>query len=135
MIFKNADDVSFNVQITIKTIKDLRSVLNIDLLEGSGQVISTLADDPVLLADVLYIICKDQAEKKNISDENFGIGLRGQAIEDAVNAFIDSFINFSPPQKAALLTRAMKKTAELKTEAMKDLVKKIDAMDYRSSIN
>lgn len=133
MIFKNADDVSFDVKITIKTIKDLRNILSIDLLETTGKVVAQLSEDPIMLADVLYVCCKEEAEKKDISDEKFGIGLRGEAIDSAVNAFIEEFINFFPKQKAALLRRATNKSAVLKEKAILRVEKQIDEMDFNPS--
>jgi lantibiotic modifying enzyme len=37
-----------------------------------GQLLGRLADDPILLANTLYAVCKPQADERGIDDEAFG---------------------------------------------------------------
>jgi len=64
---------TWTVAINVDAIKRVRSLLKNDLLEAvEGKLIERLRDDPILLCDVIYVLCKPEADAANISDEQFG---------------------------------------------------------------
>ncbi|MFO7971921.1 MAG: hypothetical protein R6U40_09240, partial [Desulfobacterales bacterium] len=68
-----------------------------------------LADDPVLLVDVLYVLCEEQAQRDGVSDEDFGRGLRGDALDAAARAFLEALADFCPSRKARLIRGLVEK--------------------------
>jgi hypothetical protein len=53
-------------------------------------LITRLSTDPLLLGDVLFAICKPQADQQQITDEAFGEGLAGNSIDDATGALLEA---------------------------------------------
>jgi uncharacterized protein (DUF4213/DUF364 family) len=49
---------------------------------------------------VLYAICKNDADKLNVSDVEFGESMSGDAISEATEAFLGELIDFFPEAKA-----------------------------------
>jgi|YNPBryunderm2012_1023409.scaffolds.fasta_scaffold15890_3 hypothetical protein len=90
---------TWTITINVAMVKRVRSVLRVDLfklLDDGARPLAELLSDPVQLADVLYCLCKEEAEKRNLSDEDFGRALAGDAIGHAAEAFVDELIDFFP---------------------------------------
>jgi peptide subunit release factor RF-3 len=98
------------VEVNVTQLRRVKSKLGVDLLELlRGDLLAKLWDDPVLLCDVVYVLCQDQAEKAGISDEQFGCGMKGDAIDRARSALLDELISFCPsPAQRQNLSRAIK---------------------------
>ena len=94
-----------------RRVKDETGVnmLNLLSLESNGRAstepLEKLIDDPFALVNVLYALCRKQAEKENISDEDFAEIFDADVIEAATNALIEEIINFSPAAKRKALTK------------------------------
>lgn len=79
--------------------------------------IRPLLDNPVLLPEVMWVLCRDQATQKNISREAFVGAVIGDTCFDAARALIDAIVDFIPsPQKRSLLRAAIK--ADLEAESL-----------------
>ena len=54
---------SWGITINVDTIRRVRDVLSVDLLAAvEGKLIERLVNDPILLCDVIYVICKSEAD-------------------------------------------------------------------------
>lgn len=95
--------------VNVTSIKRVRDLLTVDLLEVlEGKLIDRLIRDPVLLCDVIYALCKSEAEAAQVSDEDFGRAMAGDAIEHATKALLEELVNFSPnPKDRANLTKLL----------------------------
>lgn len=101
------------VTINVDCIKRVRTLLDINLLDAvDGKLLEQLVSDPILLCDCLYAICKPEADEKQISDEDFGRGMAGDAIDHATTALLEELVDFFPKGKREVLARAL---AKLKT--------------------
>jgi len=100
------------VAINVDAIKRVRDLLNVDLLEIlDGKLIERLYRDPVLLCDVVYAACKPEADAKDVTDEDFGRAMAGDAIEHATKALLEELVGFSPsPRDRANLQRILETT-------------------------
>ncbi|MDP5053114.1 MAG: hypothetical protein NWP69_04940, partial [Congregibacter sp.] len=77
--------------LSTSIVTPLKALTGVQLLEAiDGDLITRLSTDPLLLGDVLFAICKPQADKQEITDESFGEGLAGNAIDDATNALLEA---------------------------------------------
>lgn len=93
----------WNLALDIYTVKKVRDVLHVDLLDlgadrdkpGEG-VLNRLIVDPVLLVDVVFVVCQDQAEKLDVTDEQFGRAMAGDAIDAATKALLEEIADFIP---------------------------------------
>jgi regulator of extracellular matrix RemA (YlzA/DUF370 family) len=94
---------TWEIAINVAAVKRIRGLLGMDLyalVDDGFKSLSKLVSDPVNLADVLYCLCKDQADKQSISDEDFGRALAGDAITQAADAFVEELIDFFPDARA-----------------------------------
>ena len=88
---------TWTVSITVNAIKRVRGLLDVDLLEVvGGKLIDRLITDPVLLCDIVYAVCKPEADAQGVSDEDFGKAMAGDAIEHATTALLEELVSFSP---------------------------------------
>ena len=79
---------------TVKRVRalcgvDLNSVIEVEDGKPSAKLLERLSSDPVLLVDVLYAVCKPECDQRNVSDEDFGAAMAGDAIEQATAALLD----------------------------------------------
>jgi hypothetical protein len=114
---------TWTIAINVDAIKRVRGLLGVDLLEIiEGKLIERLIRDPVLLCDVVYAVCKPEADTRNISDEDFGRAMAGDAIEQATKALLEELVGFSPsPRDRANLGRVLEKTWSVMDRA-RDLI-------------
>ncbi len=114
---------TWTIAINVDAIKRVRSLLDVDLLEiVEGKLIEKLIRDPVLLCDVVYAVCKREADARGVSDEDFGRSMAGDAIEHATKALLEDLVGFSPsPRDRANLKRVLETTWTVMDRA-RDLV-------------
>ena len=115
-IFKDRDGREWQVVLNVFQMKRVRAVLGVDLinvieLDRDGQVkvdmIDRIANDPCLLVDILWVLVQDQARTLNVTDEQFGTALAGDAIESATKAFLDELVDFFPGARRLFLKKAV----------------------------
>ena len=97
--FRDNAGRTWTIAINVAAIKRVRALVNVDLyklVDDGFKPLGALISDPVQLADVLYCLCKDEADAKQISDEDFGRALAGDAITLATDAFVEELIDFFP---------------------------------------
>jgi hypothetical protein len=63
-------------------------------VDDGFKPLGALDGDPAQLADVLYGLCKKEADATQISDEDFGRALGGDAIALATEAFVEEMFVF-----------------------------------------
>lgn len=116
---------SWVIQVTVGTIKRVRALCNVDLaniitlepgMTPKIDLLEQLASDPVLLVDVLYAICKEEADNRNVSDEDFGRSMAGDAIELATAALLDEVIDFFPEVKRKIFKKILDATRRFETK-------------------
>ncbi|MCK6458227.1 MAG: hypothetical protein L6Q92_17070 [Phycisphaerae bacterium] len=114
---------TWTIAINVDAIKRVRGLLDVDLLEiVEGKLIEKLIRDPVLLCDVVYAICKPEADARNVSDEDFGRAMAGDAIEHATKSLLEELVGFSPsPRDRASLGRVLQTTWRVMDRA-RDLI-------------
>jgi len=96
-------------------------------IEGTGGLLERLVRDPVLLCDVVYALCKPEADARSISDEDFGRAMAGDAIEHATAALLEELVAFCPsPRDRANLGRVLQATREVMDKARDLATRRID---------
>ena len=124
---------TWEVAINVAAVKRIRGLLGIDLyalVDDGFKSLSKLVSDPVTLADVLYCLCKEQANKQSISDEDFGRALAGDAITQAADAFVEELIDFFPDARArASLRKAIEAGKTVRDKVLSHAEKILDSID------
>jgi hypothetical protein len=86
---------TWTVAINVDAVKRVRDLLQEDLLDVEN-VLKRLMVDPILLCDVIYCVCKPQADAEKVSDADFARAMAGDAIAHAKTALVEDVVNFSP---------------------------------------
>jgi hypothetical protein len=131
--FLDSTDRQWAITIHVTAIKRLRGLLNVDLyslidnkFEGLGKLLS----DPVQLVDVIYVLCKDDADREGITDEEFGRAMRGDAIARATEAFLSEFTDFFPdPKVREGLRKVLETTHKVRDILLSRGLREVDEID------
>jgi hypothetical protein len=100
--FKDNQGRVWSVQINVTTLRRVLDLLKVNLLklteggvEGLGEFLSNI----ILLVDTLYCLCKDEADARGVTDEEFGRSMWGDAIQGGMDAFLEEYADFFPDAK------------------------------------
>jgi hypothetical protein len=119
---------TWTVTINVDAIKRVKSLLSVNLLEAvEGKLLERLVSDPVLLCDVIYAVCKPEADAKGVSDEDFGRSMAGDAIDLATTALLEELVDFFPQQRRRLLRKALEKLRKLESMALTAAETRLDS--------
>lgn len=125
---------TWTVAIHVECIKRVKTLLDINLLEAvEGKLLERLVSDPILLCDTLYAICKPEADARQVSDEDFGRAMAGDAIDHATTALLEELVDFFPSGKRQVLAKALAKLKNLEAKAVDLATKRLEdpALDQR----
>lgn len=118
----------WDVAITVQTVKDVKQLLGVDLLQPK-EVMPRLAD-PIFVCDLLYCVCKHQADKDGVTDVEFGQSLFGDSLLKATENLIDAYADFFPNPDVRKSVRElgakMKETAARMATAINKRMGKLD---------
>lgn len=98
------------VSLDVAAMKRVRAAVGVDLyraLEGGLKGIAELLADGITFGDVLYVLCREQARDRGVTDEQFGAAIAGDAVEAAANAFVQAAVDFCPSQRRTALRAAL----------------------------
>ena len=122
---------SWNVEVNVAAIKRVRGLAQVNLLEIiEGTLIEKLVRDPVLLCDVIYALCKPQADERQppVTDEEFGRAMAGDAIEHATAALLEELVSFCPsPRDRKNLGRVLDATKKVMDKARDVIEAKLES--------
>jgi hypothetical protein len=94
--------------------KRLRDVTKLDFVNyQDGQALLAIHNHDEKLVQVLWLFCESQAQQAGISEEQFGAGLGGEALEQAIEALERALLNFSRPAKRQVFAAIRDKAHEL----------------------
>ena len=111
--FVDKNNTKWSIELNVGTAKrvlaetnvDLINVLDFDEKKQEQNVLEKLSDDPCLLVDVLYCLCREQAKELGVDDFAFASLFTGETIIQATDALLEEIISFSPPVKQKVLKK------------------------------
>lgn len=114
----------------VKALCNGLNLLNIIMFDEkkndvNTDVLESLSTDVILLVDVLYAVCKPEADAQGISDEDFGASLSGDSIEYASSALLDAIVDFFPEAKRKVCQKilaAANRFADQKKQALFQII-------------
>lgn len=125
--FKDANGKEWLVSLDAPTVRTIRNECDgLDLLDLDGKAYDQMISDPCLLVETLWIICREQGIAANVNYETFAKGLKGDALDGATAAMLESIADFFPKTKRKLVTTVAHKNAKLRNLAMERVLKKIE---------
>ena len=128
--FIDNKDRTWMLEVNVATVKRVRALCRVDLNsiveldknnKPSAELLERLSSDPVLLVDVLYAVCKPQADKLGITEEDFGEAMAGDAIEQATTALLEEVIDFFPESKRMVMQKILSASRKFSDAARKKL--------------
>lgn len=115
------------VDIDNTTLRRVKALTDVRLLDAiDGDLITQLSSDPLLLGDVLFAICKPQADQQDVGDEAFAEGLAGDAIDEACKAVVDALVAYFPESRRRLLRKAADKQRLIETRGLEAIERRLD---------
>jgi len=134
--FKDNAGRLWQVEITTDTVKRVHGLLGVHLaIETlSGDLMDRLVDDPVLLCDVLYAVCKPQADEAGVSDEDFGRAMAGDVIAQATDALLEELVGFFPQGRREVVAQALAKSRKLRGIAIDWATKRLAGDEIESEL-
>lgn len=88
-----------------KRVHGLIGVNLYELVDDGFRPLSELISNPIRLSDVLYALCKDEADAREIGDEDFGRAMAGDVLTLAADAFVEELIDFFPDARTRAILR------------------------------
>jgi len=118
-LFTDRQGRDWEVEITVATVKRVQDLLKYSLyglLQDEARPLGDLVADPVRLVDTLYVVCRPQAVRLQVSDEDFGRLFAGDVLERATDAFLAELVDFFPQARArGALAQILDKGRKLQT--------------------
>ena len=110
---------TWTVGLNVDAIRRVRAARQVNLLAAvEGELLEQLATDPVLLCDLLYVLCQAEAESRGVSDADFGRAMAGDALEHATTALLEELVDFFPSGKRRVLHQALAKLRAVEARAL-----------------
>ena len=131
--FKDNSGREWSVNLDGPTIREVRK-LGIDLAAVDGSASEKLRDDPVLLVDSLWVICRAQAQAVRVTDSDFGKSLVGDAIEFATEALIEAINDFFPSRRRAAMKTLTARMRETREAGMEDAMETLTNPELQTRI-
>jgi hypothetical protein len=118
--FRDREAREWTVDISVDAIRRVKSLAKVDLMEllSEGAFIDKLIADPCLLVDILYVVCKPQADSRGVTDEQFGAAMGGDSLDDATSALLEDFCDFFPSRKREILKTALAKLKQIEGQVL-----------------
>jgi len=133
--FSDREGQSWIIDLNTTALKRLRAN-GMDLLAGldDGTAITKMISDPIYLVDMIYLLCKKQADDREISDEDFGVLVgKGDTLEEANKALLEEITLFfrsrGDRSKGKAIELAMQKYEQMEDRMLTKAMEKIEDID------
>jgi len=131
--FMDSTGRSWTVTINVDAIMRVRGLLSVNLAkiaDDNFKLLDEILGDPVLLVDIIYCLCKQQADSQHVSDEDFGRSMAGDVILTAATAMFEELSDFFPRQRARDALKALlAKGRQVSDLLVEQAALKIEALD------
>ena len=129
----------WEIELNVRQMKRVRDRLGVDLVnvisageDGSvaTDTLDRVANDPILLCDILWVLCEGQAKAAGVTDDDFGSSLAGDSISEATRAFLDELVDFFPGARRAILKKAVGLARRYEEENAAALEKALESPEF-----
>ena len=113
-------DVTEDVEQSDGSVSRQTRKAPLDIIDTSSiaNTLQILRSQYGTVGEVLYAICRKQADEKKVSREDFLDGLRGDAIEAGVKAIEEELVDFFPPRLRKMVGLLATKMDEVAAEML-----------------
>lgn len=114
-IFKDATGVEWELRANVASFKRVRDLTGISLYAALHPDTLARIADPLTLGEVLYAMCRPQAQERRLDAEAFGERLAGDAVENATRALLEELPDFFPGAQRDALRQVVDATLRAAT--------------------
>lgn len=141
--FRDKNGKQWNIELNVGTAKRAKSECGIDLVNvitfsSDGKIeaaaLERLADDPVILVDCLFSLCREQAREAGLDDLGFAELFDAAAVENASDALMEEIINFSRPAKRKTLEKIYQTARRFAEKMDRKLDETLDSPEFEAEI-
>lgn len=142
--FKDKTGRSWDIELNVGTVRQIKSrcyvdfdhIITFDRREHPQDVsaLEKLAEDSILLFDVIFVLCQKQIAEAGLDEEAFAELFDGDTIEAATGALLDEIINFSRPARRKVLLQLRKISKNYSEKAGKELEKILNDPKFEQEI-
>lgn len=134
---KDIKNREWDIIVNVPTLGRVRDELKMNLLEivlPENELVEKLSD-PVELAAVLYLLCRDQLVEKNIEASDFYAALDRDCLDIGLTAIMEGVVNFSPSGLRPAYRKVLEKAAKLQTMQSARLETLINSPDFEKMLD
>lgn len=110
-------------------IEDAITLLPADHAEKS--LLERISEDSILLFNIIFVLCEDQVQKREMTQEQFAERFTGDAIEQATEALMEELINFSRPARRKILLQLRQLSQEISDRAGEEVTRQLADPKFR----
>ena len=147
--FTDSAGRTWTVSLTIEAAKRVKSLLGVNLLEldrpagdlpsvasakEGPPLLTRLGTDVILLCDVIFALVKPQADAAEVTDEQFGAALGGDAILAAQTALYEELVDFFRQLGRTDLAKAVDAQRRMIDLAVQRVETRIDGLDLEAAV-
>lgn len=140
--FMDSANREWIIEINVATIKRVKLLTGVDLLDIQKEkdnedfsLLLSIYDDPIMLVDILYAICKPACDARSLSAEDFAQGMVGDAIDRAIKNFLEEYVNFFPSPKRAILAKAISLVSRFERESQEAITEYLNHPEIDAKLN
>jgi hypothetical protein len=128
--FKDTTGQEWEIAVPVSAAKRVRQLTGVDLYDLNDGSLFHQLDNPITLVDVLYVLCKPQADARGVDDLQFGSRVPPAALEDITDAIVvESAAMLYPAARREAVLELWRRIRELRDQIGRKLVEKIQALD------
>lgn len=116
---------AWSIVVNVGTVKRVRELCGVNLLDAGdpkSDTLNRLAEDAVLLIDVLWACVKPEAEKQGVSNDSFCDSIVGEPISYGAAALLEAIKDFFPQPRKGLMEKLIAKGKEVQAAQMRAAV-------------
>ena len=120
--FNDTTGETWVVSVTLGTLEDIRERFSVNILDNPGEMPSGIRD----MVNLVWVCCEDQANRLGVTPRDFGRRLDGDAIETAIEAFMESYTDFFcrlQPARGEAIREIWKQGKALEQRTLQDVRK------------
>ena len=132
--FEDCQGTAWRLCLNATLVKDVRDALMIDLVSLDKDPFARLEADPVLLVDVLFMLCEKEAKERGIASREFGERISPEALGKAVECLQEAIISFFPPGKQCVVRSAFEANRASLRDAEAELIADMTSERTRQAV-
>ena len=114
--FRDNKGRQWTCRVDYAALRRVRDTLGINLADtavndkGENVILTRIASDPVLLVDVLFLVCCFRDGASTVTDDDFAESIVGDVIDDASLALLTGIAEFFPTSRRLPMLKAVEMT-------------------------